>query len=96
MNNTKEKNMDNTNALAELAEKLEADIGIIRAFKEDLGDKEDEVGGMAIRDIDKAVRIVAELAKVSNISQIPMPYWNCKELEALRNCRTIAEEGGAE
>lgn len=83
MNNTKEVNMDNTNALAELsADLIDATTAIA------------ETGLIADRHVDtikRAQRIVVELAKVSNISQIPMPYWNCQELEALQNCRAIAE-----
>lgn len=52
------------NALAELAEKLEADADVLLAYKEFIGDKEDEVGGMVMSDLRKAQRIVAELAKV--------------------------------
>ena len=58
--------MNKKNALKELVKKLKADVGIVRAFKKDLGDKEDEVGGMMIDDIDKASRIIAELANVED------------------------------
>ena len=87
-------------ALAKLATMLEADIGIIRAFKGDLGDKEDEVGGMVMRDIRKASRIVSELAKVSEGSWVEDrggKFYLCR-LEsrvietAVGKCRAIAEE----
>lgn len=85
MKNTKEVNMNNTkNALAELAAEM----------KEGLIHLEVDTVPLWVEVYGKAQRIVEELAKVSNISQIPMPYWNCQELEALRNCRAIAEEGG--
>lgn len=86
--------MAERNALAELAEMLKAYAEILRAFKKDLGDKEDEVGGMMIDDIDKASRIVAELAKVedrrdgeTNIDVL----WRCND--CIARCRAIAEEG---
>ena len=91
------------NAVAKLATMLEADVGIIRAFKGDLGDKGDEVGGMVMRDIRKASRIVAELAKVSEGSWVEDcggRFYLCR-LEgrvietAVGKCRAIAEEGGA-
>lgn len=79
---------ENKNALAKLAERLEADIGIIRAFQKDLGDKKDEVGGMAIRDIDKAGRIVVKLASHYE------PCFPAKSGDdVIDECRAIAEEG---
>ena len=85
---------DKKNALAKLAEKLKADVGIVRAFKKDLGDKEDEVGGMMIDDIEKAARIVAELAKVRWWRSLSrwMPRGNDVS-DVLVKCRAIAEEG---
>ena len=80
--------MAEKNALAELAERLEQIAEVERESAVFHGDPLD-----ASDDIDKAQRIVAELAKVPNISQIPIKHWNCKELEALRNCLAIAEEG---
>lgn len=46
-----------------------------------------------VKDYDKAVLIVGELAKVRNheCSTEPM-FFDCKN--AIRNCRAIAEEGG--
>ena len=82
------------NALAKLAEKLKADVGIVRAFKKDLGDKEDEVGGMMIDDIDKASRIIAELANVEdqrNGETNSDVLWRCND--CIAKCRMIAEEG---
>ena len=83
------------NALAKLAEKLKADVGIVRAYKKDLGDKKDEVGGMMIDDIDKASRIVAELAKADLAYANDPVSNNCVELrlDAFKKCRAIAEEG---
>ena len=89
--------MDKKNALKELVKKLKADVGIVRAFKKDLGDKEDEVGGMMIDDIDKASRIVAELANVEdqrNGETNSDVLWRCND--CIAKCRTIAEEGAEE
>ena len=82
------------NALAKLAKKLKADVRIVRAFKKDLGDKGDEVGGMMIDDIDKASRIVAQLAKVEDQRDGETNsdvLWRCND--CIAKCRAIAEEG---
>ena len=86
--------MNKKNALKELVKKLKADVGIVRAFKKDLGDKEDEVGGMMIDDIDKASRIIAELANVEDQRDGETNsdvLWRCND--CIAKCRTIAEEG---
>ena len=89
--------MAERNALAKLAEKLNADKDIVLAFKKDIGDNDDEVGGMMISDICRASRIVAELAKVEdvtdvqNLKVIKRPnVW--QSVDAISKCRAIAEE----
>ena len=80
------------NALAKLAKKLKADARIVKAFKKDLGGKEYEVGGMMIDDIDKASRIVAELAKVKDIKEFGVVHVReDMAIGAVENCRAIAE-----
>ena len=81
--------MAERNALAELAEKLNADKDIVLAFMKDLGDKEEEVGGMMISDIRRASRIVAELAKPDRID-------GRIAREIMVKCRAIAAMTGAE
>ena len=95
--------MAKKNALAKLAEKLNADKDIVLAFKKDLGDKEDEVGGMVISDICKASRIVAELAKMQDeeAALLLMEIITAdearrivrqRERNCILKCRVIAEE----
>lgn len=67
------------NALAELAEDLEA---IVKDTKSDFYTTR----------ISAAQRIVAELAKY-NISLIPQECYGCGVLKTLAKCRAIAEEG---
>lgn len=96
---------ENRNALAELAEKINADRGIFRAFKNYLGDKKDEVGRLADEDLRKASCIIAELAKASDAIgyadefakdgfkdciYIPATQELC--VKKILKCRAIAEE----
>ena len=75
---------DKSNALAELAEDL-------RVMGLDVDGKENEI-------LDKAQRIVEELAKVMPNYMAGKPGHSFIETEAYKaykNCRAIAEEGGA-
>lgn len=91
---------DIRNALAELAKKIDADRKIFEAFKDDLGDQPNDVGGMVNSDLVKASRILAELAKVhwhegyiwaKNEYQKTASFHDC--YMAVMQCRAIAEEG---
>ena len=70
-----------TNALAELAKRLELDIRMI------------EFGNVAqLRRFRKVKRIVAELAKVEYGDDGHISSWTDTEIK-LKKCRAIAEEG---
>ena len=71
-----------TNALAELAERL-SPRGETKTLL--------FVNG---RDLIKAQRIIAELAKVEYGDDGHIRYWTDTEIK-LKKCRAIAEEGGA-
>ena len=81
MNNTK-------NALAELAETLKN--GYVSLVVNDR--QVATFTTAAFPELDKAQRIVAELAKV-RINSIGGPYDENEAYSAISNCRAIAEEG---